>query len=319
MPNLLVVAWACTSHPLRHKPCCGSVTLLTVNLTSLCFPTVNLSLPFGGCLISLCSETGLLPFNGLVNRKVTDHPTLLGLSCILIFALQLSAMYLGIKVAPAMRPDMPWTPSQDMRSCLGLHSNRLYAILPAPCHTLPHISVRVCCLLFVLRSSVAIRSPELLLLRRLLVFLAGRSWCARQFFKPLFLFMHMAMFRSGDISLSVLTLLFLLSHLVSRFLRNLWMYSFRLLENAPLRLVNAVGPGLRELSLDALVLFRPSRLCASCTSHRGPIVPKLACSNLRPASPVGAWSLRKVLREKCPAVGRLGLPGLSAGSAGVSG
>ena len=63
MPSLLVVAWACTSHPLRHKPCCGSVTLLTVNLTSLCFPTVNLSLPFGGCLISLCSETGLLPSN----------------------------------------------------------------------------------------------------------------------------------------------------------------------------------------------------------------------------------------------------------------
>ena len=75
------------------------------------------------------------------------------------------------------------------------------------------------------------------------------------------------------------------------------MYSFRLLENVPLRLVNAVGPGLRELSLDALVLFRPSCLCASCTSHRGPIVPKLACSNLRPASPAGAWSLRKVPRK----------------------
>ena len=80
----------------------------------------------------------------------------------------------------------------------------------------------------------------------------------------------MAMFRSGDISLSVLTLLFLLSHLVSRFLRSLWMYSFRLLENVPLRLVNAVGLGLRDLSLGALVLFRPLRLCASCTSHRGP-------------------------------------------------
>ena len=83
----------------------------------------------------------------------------------------------------------------------------------------------------------------------------------------------------------------------SIFQTTLWMYSFRLLENVPLRLVNAVGPGLRELSLDALVLFRPSRLCASCTSHRGPIVPKLACSNLRPASPVGAWSLRKVPRK----------------------
>ena len=173
-----------------------------------------------------------------------------------------------------MRPDMPWTPSQDTRLCLGLHFNRLYAILPAPCHTLLLISERVCCRTFVLKSSVATRSPELLLLRRLLVFLAGLSWCARQFFNPLFLFMRMAMFRSGDISLSVLTLLFLLSHLVSRFLRSLWMYSFRLLENVPLRIVNAVGLGLRDISLGALVLFRPLRLCAPCTSHRGPIVPK---------------------------------------------
>ena len=158
-PSLLVAAWACASHPLRHKPCCGFVTLRTDNLTSLYYPTVNPSLLFGDFLISRCSEIGLLHFNGLVNHKVRDHLTLLGLSCILIFASQLSAMYLGIKVAPAMRPDMPWTPSRDTRLCLGLLFNRLYAMLPAPFHTLLSILEHVCCLPFVLKVSQGDQVP----------------------------------------------------------------------------------------------------------------------------------------------------------------
>ena len=54
--------------------------------------TVNRSLLFGDFPISLCSEIGLLRFNGLVNHKVMDHLILLGLSCTLISASQLSAM-----------------------------------------------------------------------------------------------------------------------------------------------------------------------------------------------------------------------------------
>ena len=80
MPSLLAAAWACASHPLRHKPCCGFVTLRAESLTSLCYPTVNPSLLFGDFLISLCSEIGLLRLNGLVNHKVMDHLILLGLS-----------------------------------------------------------------------------------------------------------------------------------------------------------------------------------------------------------------------------------------------
>ena len=68
---------------------------------------------------------------------------------------------------------------------------------------------------------------------------------------------------------------FHLSRLVSRFLRSLWLYSFRLLENVPLRLVSAVGLGRCGLCFVApSFCFRPVRLCALCTFHRGPIEPK---------------------------------------------
>ena len=285
MPSQLVAAWACTSHPLRHKPCCGSVTLLTDNLTSLCYPTVKLSLPFGGCLISLCSETGLLPSNGLVNRKVKDHPTLLGLSCILIFALQLSAMYLGIKVAPAMRPDMPWNPSQDTRLCLDLHSNRPYAILPAPCHTLPVlptfcVEVKRCNSLtraFAFEAAVGLSCrPQLV--------------CPSIFQTTLSLYAHGNVSVRGHKSFGTYPVIPFVPPCIT-----IPEESVDVQFSASRK--RAFKARLRELSLDAFVLFRPSRLCALCTSHRGPIVPKLACSNLRPASPVGAWSLRKVPRK----------------------
>ena len=94
--------------------------------------------------------------------------------------------------------------------------------------------------------------------------------------KPHFCIMPIAMFLYVDTSPSVLTLAFPLSRLVSRFLSSLWMYSFRLLENVPLRLASAVGPGLNDFCfvVPSFSRFRPSRLCALCTFHRGPIAPK---------------------------------------------
>ena len=211
---------------------------------------------------------------------------------------------------------MPWIPSRDTKLYLSLLFNRLYAILPAPFHTSLPILNHVCCLPFVSMSRDATRSPELLLLRRLRVFLVGLSWCVLLRFKPLFHFMHVAMFPSVDTSLSVLIQTFHLSHLVSRFLRSLWMYSFRLLVNVPLRLVSAVGLGQCELRFGAPVLF--SACAPLCVVHFSPRAnsAQARCSNMRPAS-LGVWSLRKVPR-KVP-VGRLALPDRSAGSACVSG
>ena len=263
----LVAAWACASHPLRHKPCCGSVTLRTDNLTSLCFRAVKLSLPFGGFLISLCSEIGLLRFNTwfelyLDFRISTQRnvPWNQGGTCDAPrYAMDPQP---GYEIVP--RPPLQQTLRNFASSVSHLATHLGARVLPTFC-----VEVKRCNLL---TRAFAFEAAVGLSCRSFLQASAGVpvnfsnhsfSLCAWQCFGP-----------GGDISLSVLTLLFLLSHLVSRFLRSLWMYSFRLLENVPLRLVNAVGLGLRDLSLGALVLFRPLRLCASCTSHRGPIVPK---------------------------------------------
>ena len=157
-------------------------------------------------------------------------------------------------------------------------------------HLATHLESRV------LPSRDATRSPELLLLRRLRVFLVGLSWCVLLRFKPLFHFMHVAMFPSVDTSLSVLIQTFHLSHLVSRFLRSLWMYSFRLLVNVPLRLVSVVGLGQCELRFGAPVLF--SACAPLCFVHFSPRAnsAQARCSNMRPAS-LGVWSLRKVPRK----------------------
>ena len=64
------------------------------------------------------------------------------------------------------------------------------------------------------------------------------------------------------------------------------MYSFRLLENVPLRLVSAVGLGQCDLCLGALVSFSAcAPLCFVRFSPRANSA-QARCSNMRPTSPV---------------------------------